>query len=60
MKFNNHDISLLIKECEEFLYYIDENEIDNDCYTEEQIFINAVSNMMLALNLMIKEKMIKE
>ena len=60
MKFNDYDISLLVKECTEFLYYIDENEIDNDCYTEEQIFINAVSNMMLALNLMIKEKMIKE
>lgn len=56
MKFHNHDISLLIKECEEFLYYIDEEEIDNDCNTEEQIFINAVANMMLALNIMYKNQ----
>ena len=52
MKFYNHDISLLIKECEEFIYYIDEEEINNDCNTEEQIFINAISNMILAYNLM--------
>ena len=56
MKFHNHDISLLIKECEEFLYYIDEEEIDNDCNTEEQIFINAVATMMLALNIMYKNQ----
>lgn len=56
MKFHNHDVSLLIKECEEFLYYIDEEELDNDCNVEEQIFINAVANMMLALNIMYKNQ----
>ena len=56
MKFHDYDISLLIKECEEFLYHIDKNEIDNDCSTQEQIFINAVSNMMLALNIMVKNQ----
>lgn len=54
MKFN-YDTSLLIRECEQFLCHIDENEIDNDCSVEEQIFINAISNMMLAYNLMINK-----
>lgn len=56
MKFDNYNISILIKECEEFLYHIDENEIDNDCSIEEQIFINAISNMMLAYNLMVNKQ----
>lgn len=55
-KFYNHDISVLIRECEEFIYYIDEEEIDNDCSIEEQIFINAISNMMLAYNLMVNKQ----
>lgn len=56
MKFYNHDISLLIKECEKLIYHIDEEEIDNDCSTEEQIFINAISNVMLAYNLMVDKQ----
>lgn len=56
MKFYNYDISLLIKECEDFIYYIDEEEIDNDCNIEEQIFINAISNMMLAYNIMVNRQ----
>ena len=56
MKFDNYDISILIKECEKFLCYINENEIDNDCNTIEQIFINAANNIMLSYNLMVKNK----
>lgn len=56
MNFHNYVINLLIRECEEFLCYVEENEIDNDCSIEEQIFINAISNMMLAYNLMINKE----
>ena len=56
MKFCEHDITLLIKECEELLYYVYDKEIDNDCSAAEQILINAVSNVMLALNVMVENK----
>ena len=55
MKVRDYDVSLLIKECADFIYYTDEEEMDNDCSTEEQLLINAVSNVLLAFQL-IEEK----
>ena len=37
------------------MYYADEQEMDNDCSPEEQLLINSVANVLLALEL-IKEK----
>ena len=54
-KLGDYDTSLLIKECEDFIYYTDEQEMDNDCSPEEQILLNAVANVLLAFNL-IREK----
>ena len=55
MKVRDYDVSLLIKECADFIYYTDEEEMDNDCSSEEQLLINAVSNVLLAFQL-IEEK----
>ena len=55
MKVCDYDVNLLIKECEEFIGYTIEEEMDNDCSTEEQVLINSVSNVLLAFNL-IEEK----
>ena len=55
MEIKCYDISALIRECENFIYYVEENEIDNDCSAEEQIMINAVSNILLAFNIMNKK-----
>ena len=55
MKVRDFDVSLLIEECASFIYYTDEEEMDNDCSTEEQLLINAVSNVLLAFQL-IEEK----
>jgi hypothetical protein len=55
MKIRDYDVSLLMKECADFIYYIDEQEMDNDCSPEEQLLINSVANVLLALN-MISEK----
>ena len=55
MKVRDFDVSLLIKECADFIYYTDVEEMDNDCSTEEQLLINAVSNVLLAFQL-IEEK----
>lgn len=55
MKMRDYDVSLLIKECADFIYYTDEQEMDNDCSPEEQMLINSVANVLLALNL-IEEK----
>lgn len=55
MKIRDYDVSLLIKECADFIYYTDEEEMDNDCQPEEQLLINSVANVLLAFNL-IKEK----
>ena len=51
MKVRDFDVSLLIKECADFIYYTDEEEMDNDCSTEEQLLINSVANVLLAFNL---------
>lgn len=51
MNIRNYDVSLLIKECADFIYYTDEQEMDNDCSTEEQMLINSVANVLLAFNL---------
>ncbi len=51
MKVRDYDVSLLLKECADFIYYTDEQEMDNDCSTEEQILINSVANVLLAFNL---------
>lgn len=51
MKIRDYDISLLLKECVDFIYYTDEQEMDNDCSTEEQMLINSVTNVLLAFNL---------
>lgn len=55
MKIRDYDVSLLIKECTDFIYYTDEEEMDNDCGPEEQLLINSVANVLLAFNL-IEEK----
>lgn len=55
MKIRDYDVSLLIKECEDLMYYADEQEMDNDCSPEEQLLLNSVANVLLALN-MISEK----
>ena len=54
MKINGYDTSLLEQELENFLNFIQEEEIDNDCTSNEQIFINACSLSYIALQL-IKE-----
>lgn len=51
MKIRDYDVSLLMKECADFIYYTDEEEMDNDCSTEEQMLINSVANVLLAFNL---------
>lgn len=51
MKVRDYDVSLLLKECADFIYYTDEQEMGNDCSTEEQILINSVANVLLAFNL---------
>lgn len=51
MKVRDYDVSLLMKECADFIYYTDEQEMDNDCSTEEQMLINSVANVLLAFNL---------
>ena len=55
MKIRDCDVSLLIKECADFIYYTDEEEMDNDCSPEEQLLINSVANVLLAFGL-IEEK----
>lgn len=55
MKIRDYDVSLLIKECEDFIYYTDEQEMDNDCSPEEQLLLNSVANVLLAFSL-IEEK----
>ena len=55
MKIRDYDASLLLKECVDFLYYIDEQEMVNDCSIEEQLLINSVANILLASEL-IEEK----
>ena len=55
MKVRDFDVSLLIKECADFIYYTDEQEMDNDCSSEEQMLINSVANVLLAFQL-IEEK----
>lgn len=54
MKFRDYDASLLIKECEDLIYYADEQEMDNDCYPEEQLLLNSVANVLLALEIIRK------
>lgn len=56
MKIRDYDVSLLLKECADFIYYTDEEEMDNDCSTEEQMLINSVANVLLAFNLIIKKE----
>ena len=56
MKVRDYDVSLLLKECADFIYYTDEQEMDNDCSTEEQILINSVVNVLLAYQLINKEE----
>lgn len=56
MKLRDYDLSLLIKECEDLIYYTDEQEIDNDCSPEEQLLINSVANVLLALNIIRNEE----
>ena len=51
MKICDYDASLLIKECEDFIYCTDVKEMDNDCSPEEQLLINSVANVLLALNI---------
>ena len=51
MKICDYDVSLLIKECEDFIYYTDKQEMDNDCSSEEQLLINSVANVLITLNL---------
>ena len=51
MKVRDYDVSLLLKECVDFIYYTDEQEMDNDCSTEEQMLINSVANVLLAYQL---------
>ena len=55
MKIRDYDVSLLIKECADFIYYTDEEEMDNDCSPKEQLLINSVANVLLAFGL-IEEK----
>ena len=54
MKINGYDTSLLAQELENFLNFIQEEEIDNDCTPNGQILINACSSSYIALQL-IKE-----
>ena len=54
MKINGYDTSLLEQELENFLNFIQEEEIDNDCTPNGQILINACSSSYIALQL-IKE-----
>ena len=56
MKFRDYDVSLLIKECEDFIYYTDEEEMDNDCSSEEQLLLNSVANVLLALDVIRKKE----
>ena len=56
MKFRDYDMSLLIKECEDFIYYTDEEEMDNDCSSEEQLLLNSVANVLLALDVIRKKE----
>lgn len=51
MKVRDYDVSLLLKECADFIYYADEQEMDNDCSTEEQMLINSVANVLLAFTI---------
>ena len=53
--FRDYDVSLLMKECEDLIYYADEQEMDNDCCPEEQLLLNSVANVLLALEI-IREK----
>ena len=54
MKVRDYDVSLLLKECADFIYYTDEQEMDNDCSTEEQLFINSIANALLAFTIIKK------
>ena len=54
MRYYDYEMDLLIKECEEFLYCMEEHEVENNCGTEEQMLINAVSNVVLAYSLLRK------
>ena len=56
MKFRDYDMSLLLKECEDFIYYTDEEEMDNDCSPEEQLLLNSVANVLLALDVIRKKE----
>lgn len=56
MKFRDYDVSLLIKECEDFIYYTDEKEMSNDCSSEEQLLLNSVANVLLALDVIRKKE----
>lgn len=56
MKIRDYDISLLIKECIDFIYYTDEQEMDNDCRPEEQLLINSVANALLAFSLIAEKE----
>lgn len=55
MKIRDYDVSLLLEECANFIHYTDEQEMDNDCNTAEQLLINSVANVLLAFRL-IEEK----
>ena len=55
MKLRDYDVSLLIKECEDLIYYADEQEMNHDCRAEEQMLLNSVANVLLALEI-IREK----
>lgn len=56
MKFRDYDVSLLLKECEDFIYYTDEEEMDNDCSPEEQLLLNSVANVLFALDVIRKKE----
>ena len=55
MKVREYDLRLLLNECVDFIYYTDDQEMDNDCSPEEQLLINSVTNVLLAFQL-IEEK----
>ena len=56
MKIRDYDVSLLIKECEDFIYYTEEQEMNNDCKPEEQLLLNSVANILLALGIIIEKE----
>ena len=48
----NYDMRVLIKECEDLLAYVEQQELDNDCQPIEQTLINTVANVLFTIDIL--------